>query len=445
MYDAVIIGGGPGGYTCAIRMAQLGGNVCLIEKDGLGGTCTQRGCIPTKYLHSMGDIIRRATHSKKNGLNLEIDLDYRLLRSRMVSTVSRLASGIRLLLKSNGVDLIDGEAHIISKNELVVNEAKIETENIVIATGSYPVCLPDLEFGGDILSTTSILELNYLPKSVTIIGAGYSGCEFAAILNALGSKVTLIEAEDHLIPSQIKEIGNSIEKYMTIDGVDVRTRSKTEKIVDKTVVVSGEKIESEKILVCTGRRPSINHDELNKIGVNFVQKGIVVDKKMRTNVHSIYAIGDVTGLYALAHVAARQGEVAAENIMAMEASEIDYRSVPACVFTYPEVAFVGELSGRSGTFPLTASAKAQCLGDTRGLVKVFEKDGVIIGCYIIGPHASEIIGEAVLAIKMRLSTKDIFDTIHAHPTLPESFAEAVRDINGASIHVPKRGSISKDY
>jgi len=445
MYDAVIIGGGPGGYTCAIRMAQLGGNVCLIEKDGLGGTCTQRGCIPTKYLHSMGDIIRRATHSKKNGLNLEIDLDYRLLRSRMVSTVSRLASGIRLLLKSNGVDLIDGEAHIISKNELVVNEAKIETENIVIATGSYPVCLPDLEFGGDILSTTSILELNYLPKSVTIIGAGYSGCEFAAILNALGSKVTLIEAEDHLIPSQIKEIGNSIEKYMTIDGVDVRTRSKTEKIVDKTVVVSGEKIESEKILVCTGRRPSINHDELNKIDVNFVQKGIVVDKKMRTNVHSIYAIGDVTGLYALAHVAARQGEVAAENIMAMEASEIDYRSVPACVFTYPEIAFVGELSGRSGTFPLTASAKAQCLGDTRGLVKVFEKDGVIIGCYIIGPHASEIIGEAVLAIKMRLSTKDIFDTIHAHPTLPESFAEAVRDINGASIHVPKRGSISKDY
>ena len=312
----------------------------------------------------------------------------------MVSTVSRLASGIRLLLKSNGVDLIDGEAHIISKNELVVNEAKIETENIVIATGSDPVCLPDLEFGGDILSTTSILELNYLPKSVTIIGAGYSGCEFAAILNALGSKVTLIEAEDHLIPGQIKEIGNSIEKYMTIDGVDVRTRSKTEKIVDKTVVVSGEKIESEKILVCTGRRPSINHDELNKIGVNFVQKGIVVDKKMRTNVHSIYAIGDVTGLYALAHVGARQGEVGAENMMAMEASEIDYRSVPACVFTYPEVAFVGELSGRSGTFPLTASAKAQCLGDTRGLVKVFEKDGVIIGCYIIGPHASEIIGEA---------------------------------------------------
>ena len=445
MYDAVIIGGGPGGYTCAIRMAQLGGNVCLIEKDGLGGTCTQRGCIPTKYLHSMGDIIRRATHSKKNGLNLEIELDYRLLRSRMVSTVSRLASGIRLLLKSNGVDLIDGEAHIISKNELVVNETKIEAENIVIATGSYPVCLPDLEFGGDILSTTSILELNYLPKSVTIIGAGYSGCEFAAILNALGSKVTLIEAEDHLIPSQIKEIGNSIEKYMTLDGVDVRTRSKVEKIVDKTVIVSGEKIESEKILVCTGRRPSINHDELNKIGVNFDQKGIVVDKKMRTNIHSIYAIGDVTGLYALAHVAARQGEIAAENMMAMENSEIDYHNVPACVFTYPEVAFVGELSGRSGTFPLTASAKAQCLGDTRGLVKVFEKEGVLIGCYIIGPHASEVIGEAVLAIKMRLSTKDIFDTIHAHPTLPESFAEAVRDIDGASIHVPKGGSISKDY
>jgi len=335
-----------------------------------------------------------------------------------------------------GVDLIGGEAHIISKNELVVNDRRIETENVVIATGSYPVCLPDFEFGGDILSTTSILELDYLPKSVIIIGAGYSGCEFGSILNALGCKVSLIEAEDHLIPNQIQEIGNGIEKYMTLDGVDVRTRSKVEKIVDKTVVVNGEKIESEKILVCTGRRPSINHDELNTIGVNFDQKGIAVDKKMRTSVQNIYAIGDVTGLYALAHVAARQGEVAAENIMGIEQIEIDYRSVPACVFTYPEVAFVGELNGKSGEFPLTASAKAQCLGDTRGLVKVFEREGTLVGCYIIAPHAGEIIGEAVLAIKMGLGSKEIFDTIHAHPTLPESFVEALRDIYGESIHLP---------
>lgn len=440
MYDAAIIGGGPGGYTCAIRAAQLGGNVCLIEKDGLGGTCTQRGCIPTKYLHSLGDIVRRATHAKKDGLNVEIELDYKLLKSKMQATVARLASGINLLLKRNGVDLIDGEAHIVSKNELDVNGIKIEARNIVIATGGYPLCLPGYEFGGDILSTTSILELDDLPSSVTIIGAGYSGCEFASILNALGTKICLIEAEDHLLPYQIQEIGTAIEKYMILDGIDVRTGSKVDTIVDNNiVVVNGEKIESQKILVCTGRAPSIDKDELDKIGVRCDdRKGIAVDNKMRTSIDNIYAIGDVTGLYELAHVAAKQGEVAAENIMGIKNSEIEYGSVPACVFTYPEVAFVGELSGMSGEFPLTASAKANCMGDTKGIVKIFQRDGVLTGAYIIGSHAGEIIGEAVLAIKMGLGVKNIADTMHAHPTLPEAFAEAVRDINNESIHVPPR-------
>ncbi|MDQ3976132.1 MAG: FAD-dependent oxidoreductase, partial [Thermoproteota archaeon] len=170
MYDIVVIGGGPGGYACAIRAAQLGGNVCLIEKNGLGGTCTQRGCIPTKYLHSLGDIMRRATDAKKNGLNIQIELNYKLLKSRMEATVSRLASGIKLLLKSNNVKLLEGQAHIVSENKVAVNDIMIETKNIVIATGSHPICLSGYEFGENILSTTSILELEDLPKSITIIG-----------------------------------------------------------------------------------------------------------------------------------------------------------------------------------------------------------------------------------------------------------------------------------
>jgi dihydrolipoamide dehydrogenase len=437
-YDVAVIGGGPGGYTCAIRAAQLGGNVCLIEKNGLGGTCTQRGCIPTKYLHSMGDIVRRATHAKKNGLNVKIEIDYKVLKSKMDATVARLASGIRLLLKSNGVNLIDGEGHIISNEEIVVSDKTIKTKNVVIATGSYPICLPNLQFGGNVLSTTSILESSELPRSVTIVGAGYSGCEFASILNALGCRVSLIEAEEHLMPNQIQEIGDAIEKYMTLDGIDVRTRSRVEKISERIEIDNGEKIESEKILVCIGRQPNTDPNELNRVGVNFNRKGIAVDRKMRTNVANIYAIGDVTGLYELAHVAAKQGEVAADNMMGKHDVEIDYRCVPACVFTYPEVAFVGELNGKFGEFPLAASAKANCLGDTRGLIKVFERDGILVGSYIIGPHAGEIIGEAALAIKMRLATKDIFDTMHAHPTLPESFAEAVRDINNESIHLPTK-------
>ena len=216
MYDIVVIGGGPGGYACAIRAAQLGGNVCLIEKNGLGGTCTQRGCIPTKYLHSLGDIMRRADGAKRNGLNVQIELNYKLLKSRMKATVSRLASGIKLLLKSNNVNLIEGQAYVVSANKVEVNNHIIETKNIVIATGSYPICLPGYEFGESILSTASILELEDMPKSITIIGGGYSGCEFASILNALGCKVSLIEAEDHLLPSQIQEIGNTIDEIYEI-------------------------------------------------------------------------------------------------------------------------------------------------------------------------------------------------------------------------------------
>jgi dihydrolipoamide dehydrogenase len=444
MYDTIVIGGGPGGYVCAIRAAQLGGNVCIIEKNGLGGTCTQRGCIPTKYLHSLGDTMKRAARAKKNGLNIQIELNYKLLKSRMEATVSRLASGIKLLLENNGVDLLKGEAHIVSANKVAVNDMIIETKNIVIATGSYPVCLPGYEFGENILSTTSILELEDLPESITIIGGGYSGCEFASILNALGCKVSLIEAEDHLMPFQIQEIGNAIGKYMTLDGVNVMTKSRVEKIIDNVVFVNGgEKLVAEKILICIGRRPNINPNELNNIGLKFddQQQGISIDEKMRTNIHNVYAIGDVTGIYELAHVASKQGEVAAENIMGTKDDDdynnsIDYRSLPVCVFTHPEVAFVGDLNGKSGEFPLAASAKANCLGDTRGFIKVFEKEGRLVGTYIVAPHAGEIIGEAALAIRMKLSLKDIYNTIHAHPTLPESFAEAVRDINSEAIHLP---------
>jgi dihydrolipoamide dehydrogenase len=438
MYDTIVIGGGPGGYTCAIRAAQLGGNVCLIEKNGLGGTCTQRGCIPTKYLHSLGDIMRRAAGAKKNGLNIQIELNYKLLKSRLNATVSRLTSGIKLLLKSNRVNLLEGEAHLISEKKVEVNGIILETKNIVIATGSYPVCLQGYEFGEDILSTNSLLELEDLPTSITIIGGGYSGCEFASILNALGCKVSLIEAEDHLMPFQIQEIGNAVEKYMMLEGINVMTKSRVEKIIDNIGFVNGKELVAEKILLCVGRRPNANPNELNDIGIKFDQQGISVDERMRTNVPNVYAIGDVTGMYELAHVASKQGEVAAENIMGIKDNKIDYRSLPVCVFTYPEVAFVGDLNGRSGEFPLAASAKANCLGDTRGFVKVFEKETRLVGTYIIAPHAGEIIGEAALAIKMKLTPKDVFDTIHAHPTLPESFAEAVRDINSGSIHLPAR-------
>ena len=439
MYDVVVIGAGPGGYACAIRAAQLGGNICLIERNGLGGTCTQRGCIPTKFLHSLGDIVRGVIAAKKNGINAQIELDYKLVKSRMEATVAKLASGIKLLIQSNDIDLIEGEAQIISKNKVVVKEKTIETKHIVIATGSYPICLPGYEFRDNFLSTSTILELEELPKSIIIVGGGYSGCEFASVLNALGCKVTLVEVENHLMPLQIEEIGNTIEKYMRLDGINVMTSSRIEKITGGIALVNGEKLKAEKILFCIGRRPNINEDELNNIGVKFNQKGILVDEEMQTSVHNVFAIGDVTGMYELAHVASRQGEIAAQNIMGTE-SKIDYRSIPICIFTYPEVAFVGELEGRTGKFPLAASAKANCLGNTRGHIKVFEKNGKLVGTFIIAPHAGEMISEAALAINMQLSLEDVFDTIHPHPTLPESFVDALKDVNSLAIHLPSKGS-----
>jgi len=437
MYDAVIIGAGPGGYVCAIEISKLGGKVCIVEKNGFGGTCTQRGCIPTKYLHSVGDFVRKASMSKSYGINSKIDLDYKILKSKMFTTVGKLASGIQLLLKDNGVEIVEGEAEIISPNKVKVGSKILESKNIVIATGSTPVSISGYDFKEKILSTDTFWSMEELPKSIAVIGGGYSGCEFASILNVLGCKVWLIEMEETLMPDNPQEIGKTLEKYMRIDGITVLTNSKVEKITDNGILVNGQNIDVEKILVCVGRKPNIGSDEMKKLGIEFNGKGIDVNKKMLTSVSNIYAIGDITGKYQLAHVASKQGEVAAHNITGHD-SEMDYSVIPFCVFTFPEVAFVGDCSGKSGEFPLRANAKANCLEDTRGFLKVFEKNGICVGAIIIGTRASEIIGEATIAIKTQLKIEKFLEVIHAHPTLSEAFTEAVRDINGQSIHLPSR-------
>ena len=437
MYDAVIIGAGPGGYVCAIEISKLGGKVCIVEKNGFGGTCTQRGCIPTKYLHSVGDFVRKASMSKSYGIDSKIDLDYKILKSKMFTTVGKLASGIQLLLKDNGVEIVEGEAEIISPNKVKVGSKILETKNVVIATGSTPVSISGYDFKEKILSTDTFWSMEELPKSIAVIGGGYSGCEFASILNVLGCKVWLIEMEEALMPDNPQEIGKTLEKYMRIDGITVLTNSKVEKITDNGILVNGQNIDVEKILVCVGRKPNIGSDEMKKLGIEFSGKGIDVNKKMLTSVSNIYAIGDITGKYQLAHVASKQGEVAAHNITGHD-SEMDYSVIPFCVFTFPEVAFVGDCSGKSGEFPLRANAKANCLEDTRGFLKVFEKNGICVGAIIIGTRASELIGEVTIAIKTQLKIEKFLEVIHAHPTLSEAFTEAVRDINGQSIHLPSR-------
>ena len=431
MYDSVIIGAGPGGYACAIEISKLGGKACIVEKNGFGGTCTQRGCIPTKYLHSVGDIVRKASMSKAYGIDSKIDLNYKILKSKMFTTVAKLASGIELMLKDNDVEIVEGEAEIISSNKVKVDNKILETNNVVIATGGTPVSLADYDFNEKILSTDTFWNMEELPKSIAIIGGGYSGCEFASILNVLGCKVWLVEMEEMLMPHHPQEIGRTLEKYMRIDGITILTNSKVEKITEQGILVNGQNIDVEKILVCVGRKPNTSSDELKKLGIEFNNKGINVNKKMLTNISNIYAIGDITGKYELAHVASKQGEVAAHNIMGHN-SEMDYSVIPYCVFTFPEIAFVGDCSGKSGEVPLRANPKANCLEDTRGFFKVFEKNGMCVGAIIIGTRASELIGEATIAIKTQLKTEKFLEIIHAHPTLSEAFTEALRNINGQS-------------
>ena len=432
MYDAVIIGAGPAGYVCAISLARQGAKVCVVEKNGLGGTCTQKGCIPTKYLHSMGNIVRKAKSAKKFGINSNIEIDYSILSSKMKSTVSKLASGIGFLFKEYGIELVNGEAIIKSQNHVIVNDKTLETKNIVLATGSKPKSFPSESLPEKIVSTDSIFDLEDLPESVLVVGGGYSGCEFASILNALGCKIWLVEMENSLLPGQPKEIGDAIEKYMKLDGISVMTKSSI-KIDNEKVMINEEEVNPEKILISIGRKPNFNTDELDKLGIAWNDDGIKVNECMQTNLSNVYAIGDIAGKYELAHVASYQGEVAAQNILG-EKSAMDYSTVPFCVFTYPEVAIVGKCEGNSKEFPMIANAKANCLGDTRGFVKVFEENGILQGTVIVGEHASEIIGEATLAIKLKLKPKDVIETIHAHPTLPEAFVDALRSLDGKSIH-----------
>ena len=427
MYDAVIIGAGPAGYVCAISLARQGAKVCVVEKNGLGGTCTQKGCIPTKYLHSMGDIVRKAKSAKKFGINSNIEIDYSILRSKMKSTVTKLASGIGFLFKEYGVELVEGVANIKSQNQVIVNDKTLETKNIVLATGSKPKSFPENSLAEKIVSTDSFFELENLPESILVVGGGYSGCEFASILNALGCKIWLVEMEDSLLPGQPKEVGDAIEKYMKLDGISVMTKSSM-KIDNGKVMINENEINPEKILISTGREPNFSTDELDKLGIAWNDDGITVNEYMQTNLSNVYAIGDIAGKYELAHVASHQGEVAAQNILG-EKSKMDYSAVPFCVFTYPEVAIVGKCEGNSKEVPMISNAKANCLGDTRGFVKVFEENGVLQGTIIVGAHASEIIGEATLAVKLKLKPRDIIQTIHAHPTLPEAFVDALRSLD----------------
>lgn len=460
-YDVVIIGGGPGGYVAAIRAAQLGGKVALVEKDRVGGTCLNRGCIPTKALVRSVEALQLVDEAPALGVIVEEPaFDFARMMSRKDEVVTRLVGGVEGLLKAHRVEVVSGTA-TIPKPDLVLTRAangdhRLATRNIIVATGSVPARPPiaGLDAPG-VLTSADILELEEVPDSLAVIGGGVIGLEFASIFHALGTKVIVLEMLPTLLPTVDGELARRYKSYLQRGGVEVHLRARVEEIRPQGdglaigVAGSTEEVEAEKVLVATGRVPYTEGLGLEKLGVKRERGAIVVDERMATNVPGVYAIGDVTGGIMLAHLASRQGEVAAENIMGHPVA-MDYHAVPNCVFTLPEIAGVGlteEEAKKEGLdyevtrFPFSASGRALTIGETLGLVKLIceRESGQVLGMHIMGPQASDLIAEGTLAIQMGATARDIAETIHAHPTLPEAIMEAAKAAAfGEAIHYRRR-------
>lgn len=458
VYDIVIIGAGPGGYVAAIRGAQLGARVCVIEKDKLGGVCLNKGCIPTKALISNIELIRTLKKAEDYGIKVSgYEIDRVRIASRKDEIVTRLVRGIETLFKARSINLIKGTAKLIGENEVEVAESKekVKAKDIIIATGSSPLELPFLKFDAKaVFSSDDLLSKNETisgpARKLLIVGGGVIGCEFARIFKELDWDVTIVEMMEQLLPNMDREIAKKLEAALKKEGIRIYTGKKVEEVAREegeiTATLSdGSQVLVEKVLVCVGRRPNSAGIGLEESGIKMEKGRIIVDDTLRTNVPNIYAIGDVIGGYLLAHVASYEGVIAVENAMG-KSCKVDYNVVPNCIFTHPEIASVGltEAQARQanydvklGKFPFIASGKAHAMGQTEGFAKIVgDGEGNILGAQIFGPQATELIAEVAAAMKMGARVCDIADTIHAHPTLSEATKEAAENFYGRATHIP---------
>ena len=453
-YDIVVIGGGPGGYVAALRAAQQGATVCLIEADRVGGTCLNRGCIPTKALYSTAQLFHRMQKAAEHGIAVDsISLDYKQAVDRKNGIVDNLVGGISQLLKSAGVDVFSGMASLESDGRVRFQHQSIvgylQTRSIILATGSVPI-QPKALFPSrkNILTSTEILAIKDFPASLLVIGGGYIGCEFASIFATLGCNVTIVEMLPRILTTSDRQIVREVEKSFKEQGVVVHTGVAVDSLEPNdngvTAHFDGRQEQFDKVLVAIGRRPNSDGLNLEEVGVKVENGAIQVDTRMQTSVPNIYAIGDVTGGIQLAHVASYQAGIAVTNALGGDI-ESDYRVVPSAIFTYPEVAQVGlneaeckeqDIAVEIGRFAYLASGKAMCEGETRGSVKVVaEKDsGRILGAAIAGEGASAMIAEIAVAMAQGMTASELSSVIHAHPTLPEIVLEAVEDVEGLAVH-----------
>jgi len=455
--EAVVLGSGPGGYVAAIRLGQLRKETVLIEKDNLGGVCLNIGCIPSKALIRVAKLKKKLEAAKQIGVDVSgVRIDLPKVQAWKQGVVDKLTSGVEYLCKGNNVKIIKGQGAFKSSHELEVQTAAgtetVEAKNTIIATGSRPFELPSFKFDAThIISSTEALALQEVPKNLVVIGGGVTGLEIGTMYAQLGSKVTVIEMLDQLLPGTDLDLVRIVERGLRRLSVDYHVKSKANEYrngkVHATLEDGKEGIfDADKVLVTVGRRPNSDQIGLEKTGVGLDSHGFIqVDKKMRTNVPGIYAIGDVVGPPLLAHKASKEGIVAAEVVAGMN-SEADFRAIAGVIFTDPEIATVGLTEAQAkeqgfepvvGKFPFTALGRALLAGETEGFAKIVadKSSDLVLGVHIVGADASDMISEAALAIEMGATLEDIGFTIHPHPTLPESIMEAAEAAKGKAIHI----------
>lgn len=456
--DTIVIGAGPGGYVAAIRAAQLGQKVTIVEKGNLGGVCLNVGCIPSKALLNVSHRFEQAQHGADLGITAEnVSLDFDKVQSFKGSVVSKLTGGVESLLKGNKVEIVRGEAYFVDEHSLrVMDDKSAQTynfKNAIVATGSRPIQIPNFEFGGRILDSTGALNLQEVPKKLVVVGGGYIGSELGTAYANFGTEVTILEGAKEILGGFEKQMVAPVKKEMKAKGMIIETEAlaksaeETDNGVKVTYEVKGEEktIEADYVLVTVGRRPNTDELGLEEVGVKLTDRGLVeVDKQSRTSVDSIYAIGDIVPGLPLAHKASYEAKVAAEAI-ARQNSEVDYIGMPAVCFTEPELAQVGYteaqakeegLDIKASKFPYQANGRALSLNDTNGFVKLvtLKEDDTLIGAQVVGTNASDVIAELGLAIEAGMNAEDIALTVHAHPTLGEMSMEAAEKALGLPIH-----------
>ncbi len=459
-FDVTVIGGGPAGYVCAIRLSQLGLKTACVESRGsLGGTCLNIGCIPSKSLLNMSESFHKAKNFSNIGIETgEIKLNLQKMMSNKDNSVATLTKGVEFLFKKNKVTYIKGVGSFNEKNEILVkndkSEIKIKTDKTIISTGSEPLSLPGIDFDEKkILSSTGALSISKLPKKMVVVGGGYIGLEMGSVWSRLGTEVHVIEYLDHITPGLDKEISNEFMKILKKQNIKFELNTKVEKITknDQGVIIetsnkeSKNNIEADVVLISVGRKPYTDKLNLEKVGINRDQKGkIIVNKNFETNVKNIFAIGDVIDGPMLAHKAEEEG-IAVAELIAGQSGHVNYDIIPGVIYTSPEVAYVGKneeelkekkINYKVGKFPFMANSRAKAINEPDGFVKILAESTTdrVLGVHIIGPHAGEMIAEMSVAMEFGASSEDIARTCHAHPTFSEAIKEAALSVDKRQIH-----------